>query len=281
MIEQAPAPTRYFPDRDRLSVLTAVILLAYALTRVVELPAREFSARLFGSSIGVEVNGQVIILLMVAALISSGSDTLIRSHPRFSGGVMSGPVHWVLPGATALALGLILNLAPLGPAWWLGLALSALLLVIVLVAEYIVVERTDPAFGAASFGLTALTFIVALAIFGWIRFTGTRAALSATSAALLGGLLALRLFLLNQAEAQRSLIFAGVIGLTCGETMWALNYWRVTPIGAGLLLLVLFYALHGLAQQHLAGQLNRRVIVEFAVVGMLGGIIALSLALPR
>ncbi len=281
MIEQAPTPTRYFPDRDRLSVLTAVILLAYALTRFVELPSREISARLLGSSIGIEFNGQFIILLMVAALISTGSDTLIRSHPRFSGGVFSGPLHWILPGATALALGLILTLAPLGPVWWLGLGLSALLLVLVLVAEYTVVERADTAFQAASFSLTALTFIVALAIFGWIRFTGTRAALSATSTASLGGLLALRLFLLNQANSQRSLIFASVIGLTCGETMWALNYWRVTPIGAGLLLLVLFYTLHGLAQQHLAGQLTRRVVVEFAVVGIIGGIIALSLALQR
>ena len=84
MIEQpTPSSTRYFPDRDRLSILTAVILLAYALARFIPLPSRELTTTLFGSSIGIELNGPVIILLMVAALISTGSDTLIRSHPQF------------------------------------------------------------------------------------------------------------------------------------------------------------------------------------------------------
>ncbi len=281
MIERQSAPVRHFPDRDRLSIVTAVILLAYALARFVELPSREISATLLGSSIGLELNGQFIILLMVAALISTGSDTLIRSHPRFEHRSLGALSHWILPGSAALVLGLLLNLAPLGPLWWLGLGLSALLLVNVLVAEYTVVDQADPAFQAAAFGLTALTFIIALAIFGWIRFTGTRAALSATSTALVAGLLALRLFVLNRASFQRSLMFAGVIGLVCGEAMWALNYWRVTPIGAGLLLLVVFYVLHGLAQQHLTGQITRRVIVEFAVVGVVGGLIGLSLAWPR
>ena len=110
----AQVTTRHFPDRDRLSVVTAVIVLAYALARIVELPSRLLSATLFGSSIGFELNGQVIILLMVAALISTGSDTLIRSHPRFARESMRTFAHWILPGGTALALGLLLNLAPSG-----------------------------------------------------------------------------------------------------------------------------------------------------------------------
>lgn len=275
------APARYFPDRDRLSIVTAVIVLAYALARFVDIPAREYKATLFGSTIGVEMNGQLMLLLMVAALISTGSETLIRSHPRSESGYGRNALHWILPGATSLALGLLLNLAPIGPVWWLGLAISACLLVIVLVAEYTVVAPVDPAYRAASLGLTALTFIVALTLFGWIRFTGTRAALSATGAAMLAALLALRLLMLNGAAFGRGLIYSGVVGLVVGQAMWALNYWRVTPTSAGLLLLVLFYVLQGLAQQHLTGQqITRRTIVEFAVVGVIGAVIALSFAKP-
>lgn len=272
------APVRHFPDRDRLSVITAVIVLAYALARFVELPSREISAVLLGSKIGFELNGQLMLLLMVAALISTGSETLIRSHPRAETGYRRNALHWIVPGWTALGLGLLLELAPTGPVWWLGLAVSAVFLVVVLVAEYTVVDADDPAYRAASLGLTALTFIVALALLGWIRYTGTRAALSATFTAAIAGTLALRLLMLNGATFGRSAIYGALVGLVVGEAMWALNYWQIAPTGAGLLLLVIFYVLHGLAQQHLTAQLTRRAIVEYVVISLVGAAIAVGLA---
>lgn len=259
-------------------MITAVIVLAYALARFVELPPREISARLFGSSIGIEINSRLLLLVMVAALISTGSETLIRSHPRAEPGYGRNALHWILPGWTALGLGLLLELAPTDPVWWLGLAFSAFFLVIVLVTEYTTVDPDDPAYRSVSLGLTALTYIVALALFGWARFTGTRAALSATFTAALAGLLSLRLLMLSGGAFARSLMYSGTVGLVVGEAMWALNYWRVTPIGAGLLLLVIFYVLHGLLQQHLTGQLTRRTAIEFGVVGLAGAVIAVALA---
>ncbi len=275
---QSTASIRHFPDRDRLSVITAVIVLAYALARFVELPAREYSTILFGSKLGLALNSQLLLLLMVAALISTGSESLIRSHPRAASGYSRTVLHWILPGCTALGLGLLLELAPTGPVWWLGLAISAFLLITVLVAEYTVVDPDDPAYYSAAVGLTALTFIVSLALFSWARFIGVRAALSATFAAGLAGLLSLRLFMLNGGTLGRSLVCSGVVGLVVGEAMWALNYWRATPTGAGLLLLVIFYVCHGLLQQHLTGQLNRRTVIEYSLAGLIGGVIAFWLA---
>jgi hypothetical protein len=272
--------SRHFPDRDRLSVITAVIVLAYALARFAELPSREISAVLFGSRLGIELNGQLLLLLMVAALISTGSESLIRSHPKSVHSYARTAAHWILPGWTALGLGLLLELAPNGPLWWLGLAVSAFFLVVVLVAEYTVVDPSDPAYRTASLGLTALIFIVALALFGWARYTGTRAAISSTFTAIMAGLLALRLFLLNGGTFGRSLTYSSVIGLVLGEAMWALNYWQVTPTGAGLLLLVMFYVMQGLLQQHLMGTLNRRTVIEYSVVGAIGLTIAFVLAKP-
>lgn len=272
-------PTRHTPDRDRLSVVTAVILLAYALARVVQLPSRTLSATLFGSSLGIELNGSVIILLIVAALISTGSDTLIRSHPRARGGAVRTATHWIVPGCTALGLGLLLDLAPVGPVWWLGLGVSALFLVVVLVAEFTVVDHDDLSYGLAAAGLVALSYIVALALFGWMRYTGTRAALSATGAGALAALLSLRLLMLSGASARRSSIYAAVVGLVCGQAMWALNYWRTTPIGAGLMLLVVFYVVQGVAQQHLTNGITRRTVIEYAIVGLIGAIISIGVAL--
>ena len=42
------------------------------------------------------------------------------------------------PGATALALGGLLNRAPDGVLWWLGLGVSAIVLIAVLIAAFLV-----------------------------------------------------------------------------------------------------------------------------------------------
>jgi hypothetical protein len=266
--------TSHFPSRDRLSVLTAMILLAYALARVLELPTRQVSTNLLGSPLGLELNSSVFMLVVVAGLIAAGSDSLIRSHPRLGG--RSTLLHWIVPGATALVLGSVLNQTAPGPVWWLGLGLSALALVAVLVAEYIVVDRSDPAWEAAALGLTAVAYGLALLLFALLRSLSARALISASLSGLLAAALALRLFGLRRALPWPALLYAGLAGAVTAEVVWALSYWRVASASsAGLLALVPFYVLVGLAQQHLAGRLSRRVWIEYAVVGAAGLAIAL------
>jgi hypothetical protein len=64
--------------------------------------------------------------------------------------------------------------------------------------------------------------------------------------------------------------YALVTGLVTGESVWALNYSRVPGVVGGLLLLLSFHVITGLAHQHLIGQLNRRVIVEYGLVTLIG-----------
>jgi hypothetical protein len=269
-------PSRHLPSLDRLSVLTAVILLAYALARALDLPTRAVGTTLFGSAVGFELNGPVLMLLLVAALISAGSDTLIRSHPRLAGWT-SYPtvVHWIVPGTTALALGNVLNRTPDGPLWWLGLGLSAVALIAVLVAEYTVVDRDDTAWDAAALALTALTYALALVLFALLHSLSARALISASAAGLIAAALAMRLFALKAAPLGRAALYAGVVGLITAEAVWAINYWRVPASSAALLALIPFYLSVGVAQQHLAGRLSRRIWIEYAVVGGLGLAIAL------
>ena len=262
---------RHFPSLDRLSVLTAVILLAYALARALDLPTRAVGTTLFGSAVGIELNGPVLMLLLVAALISAGADALIRSHPRLEGWTRyATAIHWILPGATALALGSVLNRTPDGPLWWLGLGLSAVALIAVLVAEYTVVDRADAAWDLAALGLTALTFALALVLFALLHSLSARALISASAAGLFAAALALRLFVLKDAAPGEAALYAAVVGLITAEAVWALNYWRVSASSATLLTLVPFYLSAGIAQQQLAGRLNRRLWIEYAVVGALG-----------
>lgn len=270
---QAP---RHLPSRDRLSVLTAIILLAYALARALDLPTRTVGTTLLGSAVGLELNGPVLMLLVVAALISAGSDTLIRSHPRLEGWTgYSTVAHWIVPGAAALAFGSLLNRVPGGALWWIGLGLSAILLIAILVAEYTVVDREDAAWDAAALVLTAGTYALALLLFALLHSLSARALISATAAGIAAAALALRLFLLKTPSASGTGLYALFVGLLVAETIWALTYWRVPAGGAALLALVPFYVGTGVAQQHLAGRLNRRLWVEYLVVGAVGLVIAL------
>jgi ABC-type sulfate transport system permease subunit len=69
-----------------------------------------------------------------------------------------------------------------------------------------------------------------------------------------------------------------VVALLLGQSMWALNFWRVSPLAAGLWLLLIFYFFSGLAQQQLLGRLTRRAMFEFAAVVAVGLFVLLRYA---
>jgi hypothetical protein len=274
-------PASPWPDRDRLSVLTATIVLAYALARFLDLPARVWQASVFGSSIDFQIDGPFLILLCVAALISAGSETLMRSHPYLAQRPDARAFqHWILPGATALALGAALNRARDERVWWVMLGIGVLALLAVLVAEYTSVNPDDARRDAVVVLMTALTYALALTIFAVLYSLSYRAAISASLSALAATLLAWRWLTLRAAPSKgRAAVYAALVGLICAETFWALTYWRLTPSAAALLVMLPFYVSLGLTQQHLAGTLTRRVWLEYGVVSAAGLVVALGYGL--
>jgi hypothetical protein len=47
-----------------------------------------------------------------------------------------------------------------------------------------------------------------------------------------------------------------------GQLTWVLNYWPLSSLQGGVILLITFYLIGGLTEQFLAGRLNRRVTIE-------------------
>jgi hypothetical protein len=267
---------RPFPSRDQLSVITAAIVLAYALARFLELPQRFVATTLFGSALGFELSGPFLMLVFTAALISAGAEMLIRAHPLFAGQPARRTlIHWILPGATALVMGAALNHAASAPLWWLGLGFSVVALLVVLIAEYMVVAPDDPRRDAAALALVTLAYLLALILFFLLRRLGARAAISATLGGGVAAALTMRLLALKFAPLWRSALYAALVGLICAQTIWALNYWAISPIGAALLTMISFYLGEGLAEQHLLGRLTRRIWLEFGAVGSLVLVLAL------
>ena len=153
--------SRHLPSSDRLSVLAATILIAYTISSFIRLPTREITFQIPAiAAFSVEINIHTIISILVAGITAAGTSLLIREHPKYN----EQPTfqHWLLPALTALVIGIPLSQRNPGEFWWLGVGLSGGALILVLIAEYIVVDPEDIRYSLATVGLTAVSFALFL-----------------------------------------------------------------------------------------------------------------------
>jgi len=255
------------PDRDRLSVLTALVLVAYILTRVVVLPPATAEVRLLGLLVRVQVNTLSVMLALAGALAAAGADWLIRAHPWHPAG-QSTRQHWIVPGLAALGAGAILARIPEGPAWWIGLGLAAVLLLTVLVTEFVLVDADDPRYDGAAIGVTALAYLLLAGSLYAIRASGLRATFAIPLIFLAATSVAWRLLLLD-GPRPGTLAYAFVIGLAAAQIAWGLHYWPIAPLRWALMLGLAVYVGTGLIQAHLRGGIDRAARFEFSAVAVL------------
>jgi hypothetical protein len=252
------------PDRDRLSTLTALILLTNTLIRIVALPVFEAKFAILGLLIRFEVNASLIMISLAAALAAAGADWLIHSHPK-STTTKIQPEHWVIPGLAAAATGAVLTRIPDGPGLWIGIVLTALLLLAVVMAEFVVVDPKDPRFDVASVGLSALAYLLLIGVLFAILASDLRAVFSVPLILLVSFVVIWRLLHLNQLS-DRAAEYALLISLLNAQLAWALHYWPLPPLRGALLLGILVYLTNGLTLLHRKKGLVRGRIIEFAAL---------------
>jgi hypothetical protein len=206
----------------------------------------------------------------------AGTDAIVRSHPtarrieaRYSF------VTWALPGLTTLLATVLLPQAPTQLYRLVGFVATGLILVLVISAEYYTVDPTDQPYLPARLSLNAWAYLLALVVFVLIYSAKARSLLSATGVTLVSTLLALEFLRSAGRGFGRTALYAAIAGLCTGEIIWAMNYWRISGITGGLILLLGFYVFTGLANQQLQARLTRRVLIEYAVVALVGLIILL------
>ena len=267
------------PDRDKLSVSVSLILVGLALSRFVELPEGRrlvsLSFTVLGSPLTLELSRTWLMAPLLAGLACAGTDSVLRSHPLSQGSTFS---FWILPGLATLLATIFLPRAPAWPYWLGGLALTGLFLSLIIVAEYRTVDPADPRYNLARLGLNVAAYLIALVLFALIYRIKARALLSATATAAGSGLLALELLRDTRQSPRRTGLYALIVGLVMGEVIWALNYWRMRSLTAGMSLLLTFYLLTGLSQQAVLGRLSRRVLLEFGLVALVGVALLLRLS---
>ena len=255
-------------NRGRLSVLIALVILSFALLPLIETPTTSSVGTSFlGTPLRLDFTVATLVLLLVTVLTCAGVYQLVGEHPRVRRGEARRTFsHLILPAVVVIvAAQLLVGITDL-PLWILGLLATAAVLWVTILAEYAVVDPEGPLASRARLYLTALTYVLAVLLFGLIWNTRARSSISATLTFVAVSSLAFDLLYATGAQLSRVVMFALSIGLVLAEGNWAINYWRSTVFIAAVAQLLAFYALIGLAGQHLLDRISRRIMVEFGVV---------------
>jgi hypothetical protein len=231
---------RHTPDLDRLSVVIALILLAYATTAFVSIPIQTVEWQLPGFLLVANFSFITIVAVVVAVLAGAGTDWLIAAHPHQP--AKTHWHHWMVPALTAAAIGIPLGSIEVGPAWWVVFGLGGLLLSGVLVAEYISVDPLDIRYSFAILGLSSVSYALFLIIVSAIISSGFRLYVLLSAIAPTVFLLTARTLFLRLG-GNWHLAWASGITLIMVQLAAALFYLPLRPLQLSLVLLGLLYGL--------------------------------------
>jgi hypothetical protein len=254
-------------DRNRLSVLMAVLLLGSVLFRFIELPEQVYQLQPLGSPLEIRVTGVWLLIAVMIGLVCTGTNLILHDHPHLEEH-LGRPIYisWILPGVMAGLSAYLLEQAPTWPVWIGGLALVGVGISLVVSAEYAAVCPDTSGYATARLSLNMLAYLLVFALFAIIYHTRARSLVTATLALLIAALLAFDLLSVADVPLRRALPFAGIVGLVVGESTWALNYWQISAWAGGLLLLLIFYVTVNVAHQYLLERLRASILAEFTVV---------------
>lgn len=235
-----------FPEVNKLSIVSAVIMLAFALTQLISFPARLLSFTLFGVLIEFTLDFNTIITGLTAVLAAAGMQWLILSHPMRDqqSSQWLHARHWILPILTSIVIGVALNTFTGSSFWWVTFILGSVLLIAVLIAEYNVLKGEQENHPIARIGLSSLSFalylLLAIAVYAANLRLYIRLPLLAIGAMMV---VSRTLFLrLKKWET----IWSIVITLIISEIAVGFHYLPLTPSQFGLLLIGLAYGLTSL-----------------------------------
>ena len=278
-IPTLPSEGGHLPDFERMSAITATLMLAYVLGNFVRIPENAFELNALGIAVKLTINTRLVNALLTSGLAITATSWLISS--KKTGSTPGSAQHWVLPALTAWVLSISLSALPAGVAWWLALILGTAFLSIVWVAEFVTVNPKDEYFRIAASGLTALSFALYLALAINLRALQTRLvflipALSLPVVLITFRYLVLKLQnqrILDPANRLTSILAAAAIGVITGQFASAMHFLPISALSFGLALIAPIYAINILLGNMVDDRPKKRTYLEsMLVLGLLWGI---------
>jgi hypothetical protein len=221
--------------------------------------------------LGINLSATTVLMLITAGLGATAVESLIRSHPLARQGKVTRTVmYWIMPALLVLGLAAwLLAFEQIG-VWTAAMLVCAILAPLALATEYANVDPDSRQRAVVRWGERALIYVVAFLLFSRVYDLRVRALLGSTAVLAVGTLLAARFLWFETGSARQAFVYGGTTGLLLALLNWAVNYWSLSAMQGGLLLLVVFYVLVGLIQQSLRGRFDRQVVLEYSVVLLVG-----------
>lgn len=265
---------------ERLSLLISLVVVGLGMSRVLDLPPRTLEFSVLGSRATITLSGAWLFAIVLAVLTATGVESIHRSHPRVHlSQTRYTAILWILP---ALQVALAALILPFFSAVFLYgfvfILLAAGLLTVIILAEYHTIDASDALYAISRLGLNLAGYALALILFWSVYNVKARSLLSAPIIGTVSALVALELLRGNEAGVRRTWLYGAAIGLMMGEVLWAMNYWNVNGLFAGLVMTTLFYVLVSTAQQYLWGHLSWWMLAEFALVILIVAFLAFRFA---
>ncbi len=270
----------YRPRYDQIVSLVLLVLLGMAVVFLIDTNPNILRARLGGDLPVITISWLIIGTLMIIA--AAGADVVIRAHPQMQlrelptlrlgpAQIEFAPGAWILPAATIAATFAFFRLysTSLGNLTFiLGLAATGVLLLTILLGQHYTFDRRPHVRVRAQLALQLVVVLVAFLLFSAIIYARMRTLYSAPFVVIVGALLCYSQ-LIHHTNRRDLAILCGVVGLLLGEAMYGLNYWPVSFLLGGALLLIAFYTATSVVQRHVEGQLTARLVGEYTLFGTL------------
>lgn len=261
-----------------MGVITGALLLALALSRFLQMPARPLNLARLGMDATLPVSSGLLIGCIIVGMAVSGVMSLVYSHPRArQEPIDASYMYTIVPALWSLALALALPQVENPVLWGIALLGGGLVFALLLFLEYGAVARSQTRSFAWQWTFMVCVHLTAVTILVVVHAQHLGGLATGLLAGLTMFLLATRYFWSNAGNPADALIYGSMTAILMGQMAWALNAWPLSSLRAGLLLFVLFYVLVGLIQQQRLRQFSARIGLEYGGVALVAVLLILLL----
>jgi hypothetical protein len=176
---------------------------------------------------------------------------------------------WIAPGLLTVSSLWLVQMMPQDNQLWM-VAASAAALALLLVSLKSSLSPGDRFHRQARFAANLILYLIVFVLFALIYHTKERSLFTATSIGVVALLAALEVLRLSQGTPGSGWKLSLLAALVVSETTWALNYWPVSGLVGGAMLLLTFYVFTGLILAIQEGGIERRMVTEYCSVGVAG-----------
>jgi hypothetical protein len=261
---------RLRPERDKLSILLAVVLTSVTLFRFVQLPTLSWGAlQIFGSPLGFTFGGGVLLTLLVVGLVATGTLSIVQDHPQRDTRERPLLFSLITPAIGALLISVLLIQASTWPIWLASLILGGAIIGILVHLSYQAVSPRLSSYPGARTLLNVVDYLMGFVLFSLSLGQQGRALITAPSVLVVSGLLALDLLSASGAKTGQVMLYGATIGLLESQLAWILGYWPISTWTAATMLALGLYIWCGIGYQHLLERLTQRIVVEFVIIALM------------